>query len=494
MSLVNRYFRAFQQHADRRAFRINDKDYTYRELLARIEGCRKLMQTVNPGTGARIGVVCFDMIETYASIFASWFSGCCFVPINPRHPKERNMESIRKTGVKIVISGKANVSDIVDSAEVELIVNSNARSNSCSPPVSVSSDQLLYILTTSGSTGTPKYVPVNMKNVEAYCDGFLQLFPELDNGVRFLQTYDLTSDAAFTGYLLPLLTGACVFTLPDDQFKFLSIAKLMANKEVNWVKFTPSVLSYLSPYRSKLDLQHLQFVVFGGEALPLSLLKDWAHLFPEATIVNLYGPTETTISSFSYRFKEPDHVKENGGVISIGRPFPEVEPVLIDGNAIVNQTQGSGELAIAGAQTMTGYLNGNANAFFVTGDSGAEKKYYLTGDMVTRDDDGFYYFMGRRDDQVKVNGYRVSLLEVENTVRGLIPGVRIAAVIYEKTPGFRKIFLFLEGYEGDTEQLKMDISRKLPLQMVPDEIICVAGFPMTTSGKIDKVRLVREYL
>ena len=493
MQLIRKYYLEFKKNAGNRAFCIANQDISYGEFLTYIWGTRRLLESNIVGKNNPIGVICFDCIETYAAIFSAWFSGNSFVPINPKHPLERNMALIRNTGVRMVCSAKKNVETIIDTEQIRLLINSGVKSTDDHAPVETTNDQLMYVLTTSGSTGVPKHVPIHLENVEAYCSGFLQLFPELTGDACFLQTYDLTSDAAFTGYLLPLLVGGCVYTLPDDQFKFLTIARLISDKRVNWVKLTPSVLSYLRSYISKLDLKHIQHFIFGGEALPLSLVNEWYPSFPQAQIANLYGPTETTISSTAFKFNNIAAARVMNGIVSIGKPFPEVDCVVIDEKQHVLGAGVKGELCIGGKQTMSGYLNGVQDSFVYLNVVGGRKKYYRTGDLVQRDEDGYYYFIGRVDDQVKINGYRINLIEVENAVRNLVPGCNVAVVAREKLPGLKRLYVFLEGFTGELEQIKQKLMQQLPGQMVPDEVFSVSRFPFTTSGKIDKKKLSNDY-
>ncbi|MFW6257286.1 MAG: AMP-binding protein, partial [Prolixibacteraceae bacterium] len=336
--------------------------------------------------------------------------------------------------------------------------------------------------------------PISIGNVTSYHRGFLKAFPEMGKDVCYLQTHDHTTDSAFTSYLIPLSVGACVYILPDDQFKFLSIAGLMTNREINWVKLTPSVLNYLDSYITKLDLKHLQYFAFVGEALTESLVKKWRPLLPDAEIINYYGPTEATMLSTYYRIKKSDKIKIKNGIVSIGIPFPEVECIIIDENDKIAGPDQKGELCIGGRQIMSGYLKQDRNPFVYAETDGEKKKFYRTGDVVLKDQDGYYYFMGRTDDQVKVQGYRINLIEVENIIGKVIKDKKIVVVAGEKTPGLKRLYVFIEGEVANIEGLKQEIRKYLPPQIVPDEIFLVPEFPFTASGKTDKKSLERIYL
>lgn len=495
MDLTQKLYYSFKKFTANRAFCIDGKDISYGEFLEYINGTQKLLASKISNTGNPIGIICFECIETYAAIFATWFSGNHFIPLNPKHPRARNSSIIKNTNIKFVLSVKNDVENIIDTEQVHLLNNLGIKAICNKLPVETKEEQLMYVLTTSGSTGIPKHVPINQKNVEAYCNGYLQMFPELQSHSCVLQTHDHTTDAAFTSYLLPLLVGACVYTLPDGQFKFLSIAKLMCNKKINWVKLTPSVLTYLNPYIHKLDLNHISHFSFGGEALPLSQVQKWWALFPKAEVVNFYGPTEATMNSTFYKFKNLENIRTLNGTISIGKPFPEVECVVIDKNNTVLGVEKEGELCIGGNQIMNGYLNKEGNNPFVyLNTNSKKKKFYCTGDIVQKDKDGYYYFLGRIDDQVKIEGYRVNLIEVENSVRNLISDYHIFVMAHEKTQGLKRLYIFIEGFQGELEQIKQKLAKQLPRQMVPDEIFAVPKFPFTSSGKIDKIELKNNYL
>ncbi|MBN1821719.1 MAG: AMP-binding protein [Prolixibacteraceae bacterium] len=488
MKLLADFKNTFQKCQNNRAFCIDGKDFTYRQFLKFINGTAKLLSQEVPQKTKVIGVIGFDAIETYAAIFAAWFKGICVVPLNPKYPSERNNQILKVTGVEVVFSAKKEVDKIIVQDKTTVFFNTNIYSEDDFLLAETEEGQPMYILSTSGSTGLPKYVPISFANVEAYCDGFIQLFPELQEDDCFLQTYDLTSDAAFTGYLLPLLTGACVYTIPDNTFKFLAIAKLISDKKITWAKMTPSVLAYIEPYISKLDLSHLKQMVFGGEALPVALLQKWKNAFSNAKYSNLYGPTETTISSTTYRFPDFDNARAFNGIISIGKAFPAVDCILTDKNGNILKDEVEGELCIGGKQTMANYLN-PVDCFYII----KNKKYYRTGDLVYRDKEGYLYFKGRLDDQVKINGYRVNLIEIEVSVKELISDVSVVAIDYIEN-GFSKIAVFIDSVDISAQKLKSELQDKLPPQMVPEKIIALEVFPFTGSGKIDREKLRINYL
>ncbi len=495
MNLIEQLHDIFNNNKNNRAFCVDGRDISYGEFLEYINGTRELLEKTLTGRNNPVGIISYDCIETYAAIFATWFSGNYFVPLNPKHPAERNISIIKNIGIEYLLSARNDVNEFVgNSQQLQIIINTEIKSEKIKKPETIQNDQRMYVLTTSGSTGVPKYVPINQQNIESYCNGFMDMFPELQSDTCFLQIYDLTVDASFTSYLIPLLVGACVYMLPESQFKFLAIAKLLGDKKVNWVKLTPSVLSFLSPYKLKLDFKHLKFIILGGEALPLSLLKEWHPVFSETQIVNHYGPTETSVGVTSYRIDDMQNIRSMDGIVSIGKPFKEVDCVVIDETGNELATNENGELCIGGKQVMEGYLNGGNSPFIYLEINNKREKFYRTGDIVKKDKDGYIYFLGRTDDQVKIEGHRINLIETENKVRDLLPGHKVVLVAHEKLSGLKRLYLFIEGTDIDKLKLKSGLAEHLPPKMIPDDIYPIDKIPLTAGGKIDRKKLVNDYL
>jgi D-alanine--poly(phosphoribitol) ligase subunit 1 len=330
-----------------------------------------------------------------------------------------------------------------------------------------------------------------VKNLGTFVDGFLEIYPDLTSKDRFLQTYDLTSDAAFTGYLIPLLLGATVFTIPAGGFKYLSIVKILQEQQITWTQFTPSVLNYLRPYFKSIRFKSLIHSHFGGEALPFDLVSEWAQCVPNAEISNIYGPTETTITCTIHR-TNIDELKEkvHNGIVSIGKPLKKVEILIIGENDQIVADGEKGELCIGGEQVMEGYLT-DKNPFFVQ--EGSQDRYYRSGDLVVRDPQGFLMYCGRKDDQLKISGYRVEPAEIEFAVGQAANGLKSKAYGFINKSRTESIVVFIEKYEEEPAKLKEALRNLLPSSLIPEKIIPIAQFPLNTSGKVDKSVLFEKY-
>ena len=494
MNLWEKYDACFKENASGTAFCMENRLYSYSEFSEYISGSQQLLlRHIGQLSGVPIGVMCHDTIETFAAIFAIWFSGGHFVPLHPQHPALINNEKILQSDIHWIIDTATNQSANV--LEAKCMVNAGLKSKE-SLMINKETDRA-YLLFTSGSTGKPKGVPISEKNLSAFVDGFLEFYPDLTSADRFLQTYDLTSDAAFTGYLIPLMLGATVYTIPYGGFKYLSIVKILHEHPITWTQFTPSILNYLRPYFKSMRFEALKHSHFGGEALPFDLVNEWAKCVPNAEISNIYGPTETTITCTIHR-TGIDQLKERvyNGIVSIGKPLKGLKMLLIDENDQVVDEGEKGELCIGGSQMMGGYLNASSDdtrPFFIHELNGIKGSYYRSGDLAFQDKYGYLYYCGRKDDQLKISGYRIEPAEIELAVSQLANGSKSKAFGFRNKSGTDSIVVFIEQYEDQPEQLKEKLRAMLLPALIPEKIISIGQFPLNQNGKVDQSMLFEQY-
>ncbi len=492
MNLIEKYHAVFSSFGEKEAFCTGDEKYSYREFLALINGSRRLLESCTGfETKMPVGVLCNEFAETYAAVFAIWFAGGIFVPLNPDAPVSVNVALIEKFGIKYVFQPETCENEqLLQTAEI--LCNRGVISEENLPVHRWNENRTLYILNTSGSTGTPKNVAITLKNLSAYVEGFLEKYSELDSNDKFLQTYELTADASFTGYLIPFLLGAEVYSVSRNSFKPFAAAKILSEKPITWAKATPTLLACLKPFFSSFHLPGLKHFHFGGEALPADLAEAWRRQIPQAEISNGYGPTETTVTSTIYKCLPGEKLKQKNNIVSIGLPFKHVKTYISD--IPDKKTKDGGELWIGGAQMMNGYLHDENQPFKTFEIDGKIEKYYPTGDLVTQDDEGYLYFLGRLNDQVKINAYRIDLIEVENAVRKIVPGSgNVAAVAVEKSPGLKQLVVFIEKYSGSGKEIQQEMALHFHHYKIPEKIIGVSEFPLNRSGKTDKKVLVNQF-
>jgi acyl-coenzyme A synthetase/AMP-(fatty) acid ligase len=179
-------------------------------------------------------------------------------------------------------------------------------------------------------------------------------------------------------------------------------------------------------------------------------------------------------------------------MLIIGKPFRNVDVLIVDerGNEVARGEKG--EMLVAGGQITPGYINNeerNRTAFIIKGG----QRYYNTGDVCYVDEDGDIYYCGRADHQVKIQGFRIELSEIEVAARQLF-SLNAAAVVYRNALGVQQIGLFIESYAGEVESVRDALGKKLPYYMIPSTIKVVDSLPYNNSGKIDRVHLVNHFL
>lgn len=487
-----------ERYAHRNAFVIQDTSFTYSEFGQKISNIRRAIRLLPTQKNEIVGVETYNDIETYATIFALWFEGLCFVPINPLLPASRNEAIQKQTSIRYLFSGRDQSATLSESAVVNCSTANLVDEPMLKELPAFGDDDLMYILFTSGSTGVPKGVPISRRNLSAFIDGFYANGYGISESDRFLQMFDFTFDVSVKCYVAPLVCGASVCTVPLDGIKFLSIFQILEKYKVTIAEMVPSVIAFLRPYFRRIHLPELRLCIFTGEALYDEVVNEWAPCAPNAIIENYYGPTEATVGCLYYRWEPGQRsAKTYNGIVSVGKPFGTTETTIIgDDNLPVAPGQ-KGELCVAGEQITPGYWllpDKNISAFVWLNTNGGMVRYYRTGDLAFYDADGDIMYCGRIDDQVQVQGFRVELGELEHCCKQIAGSIQVAAIAKELGNGNTLLYLFVENYGQEMDTLWQYLKHELPFYMHPTEIVNVEKFPLTTSGKIDKKTLLAKLM
>jgi D-alanine--poly(phosphoribitol) ligase subunit 1 len=483
--ILDQFLTIVKNSGSNNAFCINEKFYAYEDLARNISKIRKALQ-FSKTASKNIGLIANDDIETYASIFAIWLEGSAYVPIHPHQPFERCLEIISQANIDLVINSSKNnlFSNLqtIESAHLEF-------DEFFLQPEPTPDNALAYILFTSGSTGKPKGVTITRGNIRAFVDAFWNIGYSINENDRILQPFDLTFDLSVMSYLIPLLKGACAYTVSHDKIKYSYIAQLLDEQSLTVALMVPSAIRYLRPYFDEIELPALRYNLFCGEALPLDLINEWSQCVPNAFIDNVYGPTEDTIFCSHYRFNRKGLSKSYNGILSIGKSMTSGQMIIVnDENLEISEGQ-QGELCLSGGQLTPGYWNNpeKNNEVFFTDNQGA--KFYKTGDICFKDSEGDIMYSGRSDNQVKVQGYRVELGEIEHYARESLKGQNAIAIAFENLTGNMEIALFVESELADTSIILEYLKSKMPYYMVPAKILLNKKFPLNSNGKTDRIML-----
>ena len=487
--ILNKVLSSINLYGGRKAFCINEQFYTYREFAQYVSKIRIALQ-LSPINNTKVGLVVNDDIETYASIFALWMEGLAYVPLHPNWPLERCEEIIDQVGIDLIIDSSENTRYsyycIINSSILEFTLY-------CLDPIEkVSDSALAYILFTSGSTGKPKGVTLSRLNVASFMKAFWDTGIIITEKDRCLQCFDLTFDVSVQGYLVPLTKGACCYTVPAGQVKYVYVSGLIEDQKLTFGSMAPSMLRYLKPYFDELDATSLKYCILTAEACPLSLMEDWYKCATNAELYDFYGPTEATIYCTYYKLTKGGLNKTLNGTISIGKPLSDVTAIILDESGKEMGPGEKGELCVAGGQITPGYWQNdemNTKSFFEMTYKGGEKRFYHTGDLCYIDSDGDIMYSGRLDNQVKIQGFRVELSEIEFHVRTFLKDKNAVCIAFNNEHNLTEIALFLESEPFEKDELMNYLRSKMPQYMIPTKVVFKPVFPLNSNDKVDRKEL-----
>ncbi|WP_025663561.1 AMP-binding protein [Aquimarina megaterium] len=491
MKFVKTLQESIENHSDHNALCINHTFYTYHDFAIEISKIRNAIANTVEDSEKLIGLVTNDDLQTYASILALWLEGKAYVPVNPSTPIERNSKVFELTETQYVIDSsetsiykdyKVIASGALDTTDINL------------KPKDVSGDQLAYILFTSGTTGLPKGVPITFDNVNALVNA-IDAEPEFNlvPSDRCLQMFELTFDFSVVTYLFPFLSGSCIYTIPKGAIKYFYIFKLIKEQKLTVLTMVPSIINYLRPYFPEINAPDVRYCSFGGGALHSDIAKEWSECLPNCKIFNYYGPTEFTVYSGFYPYHKETHQKAHNGIIAIGTPQEDTLYLVVNKDNEEVPVNVTGELSLGGPQITPGYWKNeerNAQSFFVREENGKKQRYYKTGDLCFKDEEGDFLYVGRADFQVKIRGYRVELAEVEFHAKTKSERkVNMVALDITNALGNAELGLAIESEEFDTEEIFNYMKTKMPDYMIPGHVRFIKEFPHSINGKINRKEL-----
>jgi amino acid adenylation domain-containing protein len=487
--ILNQIVESINRHPNHCAFCIRDVKTSYSEFGLAISGIRKQLQE-QKSTEKKVGVVLNDDFRTYAALVALWFEGKAYVPINPELPAERNNSIIKQAEIKVLLNSGTTMLGVLDSA-LELIEINTAESevevlNLTIVPVA--DKELAYILFTSGSTGIPKGVPISRTNVAKFMEGVSDMKMEFSQEDKFLQMFDLTFDLSVWSFLQPLCLGATQFPIPHGEIKYMYAYELIEEQEITVALMVPSILNFLRPYFEDLNFPKMRYSLFCGEALYGDVVKEWTSIVPNAKVFNVYGPTEATIFCSQYEIPRNQEIACSNGIVNIGIPLTHTDLIIVDELLQPTKIGERGELCIGGLQVTSGYLNNevlNQTAFFDFNN----QRYYHSGDICFVDEAGHLMYSGRLDSQIKIQGFRIELSEIEFQARAVSDPYSVAAVAIADDNGIFEIHLFINNPQVNVHEITTLLKQKLPVYMVPKQIHGIETFPLNVNGKIDRKQL-----
>lgn len=469
------------------AFCIGGVIYSYKQLFNFVE---QIYEAITYVPDQFVGLYATDDIRTYATILALWLQGKSYVPLNPTHPIDRQIETINAIHGKYIISSIREY--YLDIEGVKMIYTDGFQSNGYERMdtmeiAEVSDDTSAYMLFTSGSTGKPKGVQITRGNVAYFIDSMNHIGLNITSADKCLQPFDLTFDFSVSGYVIPLAKGASIYTIPNKAVKFTYIAELLEEYHLTVLQMVPSMIRNLLPYIDEVDLSSVHYNILCGEALTSKIIQEWHQRNQEMVSYNMYGPTEDTVFCTCYIINKSNITNPlvANDIVSIGMTFCNSGLLLINDDKIETGPNKVGELCLCGGQLTPGYWNNekeNSTKFFMIDDI----QYYLTGDLCYYTEDGNLMFVGRKDFQVKINGYRVELGEIESLYTEVSKGKFCIVIPFQNVQNNTELAIVIESKEYDYTAHKEYLASMLPKYMVPSQWLFVKNMPLNSNGKVDR--------
>ncbi|MFF5105922.1 amino acid adenylation domain-containing protein [Streptomyces sp. NPDC000134] len=477
-----------RRNPDLVALRCGGHALTYRELDERVGRLAAALLARGAGPETVIGIALPRVSDLVVAALAVVRAGAAYLPLDPDHPADRIRYMLTDADPLLVITDAATTAELPDTDVARFLTEELDRPDAPAAtaparPAGLLPDHAAYTIYTSGSTGRPKGVTVPhgaLRNLLADMGGRLAVQP----GERFLATTTFGFDMANLELLVPLLAGGEVVladraAVRDAQ----ALAALVTAERVDVMQATPSL------WRALLDADATALrgvrAITGGEAVSEPLAADLAAA--ARSVLNVYGPTETTIWSTSC-----DIDPARPGAPAIGLPIANTRVYVLDSALRPVPDRVLGELYIAGDGLARGYHDRpglTADRFTADPYGPPGSRMYRTGDLARWGRDGLLEYVGRRDHQVKIRGYRIELGEVEAALRAL-PGVRDALVTVDGERARLLGYVVPEpGAAPDPAELRASLVAWLPEYLRPSVLAVLEAWPLTPNGKVDRSAL-----
>lgn len=460
---------------------------TYTDLQDRVRVLSTALRRAGVGRGSLVGVMLDRSVDLVAGLLAILRSGGAYLPLDPQLPPARLAVLLQGAGPDALLTQHALVNRLpqtdVKTIHCDDVIATHDEAK-CTGDVACSPDDLAYVLYTSGSTGRPKAVEICHRSLTNLLFAMQETLPFGAND-SLLAVTTLSFDIAALELFLPLVSGGSLtIATREAAADPLRVRTLLETARCTVMQATPSLWRALitAGWRGTADLK----ILCGGEALHPELAGELCRR--SRLVLNMYGPTETTIWS-TFHAVHPDDC-----TVPIGRPLPNTTVYVLDGNGELVMQGVAGELYIGGAGVARGYRNDPrlTRERFRLRRSVANERFYRTGDLVRVRHDGLIEFLGRVDNQVKVRGFRVGLEEVEAAINEH-PAIKVAAVrVFADATGENSLAAFVVARAqawNACHEIAPFLRERLPAYMIPSRYAVLQSLPLTANGKIDRSRL-----
>ncbi|MBV9008673.1 MAG: amino acid adenylation domain-containing protein [Verrucomicrobia bacterium] len=474
---------------------LNQTQLSYGELNARADRLASKLREFGVAPDIPVAMWMERSLEMIVALLAVLKAGGAYLPLDPSYPVNRLRWMIADSGARLVITSKRLRAQIEPAEVPVLCIDDVGECHTAAAKSAARADDLAYIMYTSGSTGTPKGVAVPHRAIVRLVRN--TDYASFSPSETFLQLAPISFDASTFEIWGALLNGARLGLMDSAMPSLEEIGRAVVNGGVTTLWLTSALFNAMVDERIA-ELRSLRQLLTGGDVLsPTHVAKALAAL-PGTRLINGYGPTESTTFACCHTITGGET-----GAIPIGKPIANTSVYILDENLRRVPIGAAGELCIGGDGLARGYWKRDelTREKFITDPFGNEPgaRLYRAGDLARWRSDGVIEFLGRRDNQVKLRGFRIEPAEIEGALRRQ-HGVRDAAVLTRETPaGEKQLVAYVArddasadgggSLPGQSTRLLEALRAVLPEYMIPSAIVFLDELPRTANGKLDRAAL-----
>lgn len=498
MSLISFFLKHAIQSPDAIALKFCDEILTYHELACRVKAFADHLAKSGVSQDNNVAIYLCYSPKVIICVLAMFALGITFIPVDPDYPEERKDYILKNCRVSHVITE----TDLMQVSALNGIKKINMDAFLLSQKIELSDENFagyvdenssVYILYTSGSTGKPKGVVITQGGL---IDTFLdwQAVYALNPTDKHLQMASYSFDVFYGDLMRALFSGACLVLCPRPGIsKPRFLFEIIESEQITIAEFVPSVLRNLVNYLqgNQKNFSSVRLIACGSDNWSIGEYKIFKTVCnPETRLINSYGLTEATIDSCYFELTPQfESILHDQDSVPIGKPFPSAQVVILDDQ--LNPVAGGevGQIFISGSSVAQGYYNDfslTSKRFVVISVNGKSVRFLKTGDLGRLIAGGAIQLVGREDNQIKLNGLRVEMSDIENNLN-LHPKIQDNIVALQpKKQGKRCLVAYIvvaEDAQLSDKELRDFLKTKIPYYMIPKSFIRLEKIPLTPNGK-----------
>jgi len=473
-----------------------NNEITYAELNRKANQLAHKLRSLKIKKENVVALMSERSIEMIIGILGIIKAGGVYLPIDPDYPGERIKYMLKDSNAQVLLT-LSSMKDKVDFGISSIFLDDRElyRGEAGNPGNINSPEDLLYIIYTSGTTGKPKGAMIEHRNLVNAAMAWRDEYKLNEFEVNLLQIAKFTFDVSIGDLTKALTNGGKLVICPKgDRYNIPRLYSIIKDRKISIIDTVPSLIIPLMDYiyETGLSTEALQMLIFGGDKCPLEDFQKLLFRYGnKIRIVNGYGITEATIESSYFEGKADKML--TGGVTPIGKPFHNIRYYILDSKLKLKPIGIPGELYISGDCLGRGYLNNSelTSERFISNPYEMNSRMYKTGDIAKWLPDGNVEFFGRIDQQIKINGFRVEVEEIESHLLKY-ESIKEVAVIAQEIPGSSNknlVAFYTSDKNVEGHSLKEYLSKKLPEYMMPAFFMKIDSMPLTSNGKIDRFAL-----